>query len=35
MADIEGETAEKTHGFKDALLDRRPKIMIDSGDTEM
>ena len=34
VADIEVETAGETDGFKDALLDGVPKLMMGSGDSE-
>ena len=35
VADIEVDAAGETNGFKDALLDRVPKMMIGFGDSKM
>ena len=35
VADIEVEAVGKTDAFKDALLDKGPKRVMDSGDSEM
>ena len=34
-ADIEVEATWETDGFKDALLDKGPKLIMGSGDSEM
>ena len=35
MTDVEMETVGKADGFTDALLDRRPTMIMDSADSEM